>query len=103
MYHRRSFCLGLTSLAAGTTLAGLSGFAFAARSKFPKIVVVGADAVGKTSLLITYNTGKFPTKVSKTVFDNYSVSLKIRGKPTFVGLWDTAGNDNYDRLRPLSY
>ncbi len=74
---------------------------------------------GKTCLLIVYAENRFPevhlfglyllsiglilAGVHTTVFENYVTQVHFEGKEIELALWDTAGQEEYDRLRPLSY
>jgi len=94
-----------------------------------KLVIVGDGACGKTCLLIVFSKDQFPEVYVPTVFENYVADIEVDGKQVSVlickvvntintyfntGLilpsnqvelasWATAGQEDYDRLRPLSY
>jgi Rho family, other len=38
-----------------------------------------------------------------TVFETHVTNVEFEGKVVELALWDTAGQEEYDRLRPLSY
>ncbi|XP_008303998.1 rho-related GTP-binding protein RhoF-like [Stegastes partitus] len=68
-----------------------------------KVVIVGDRGCGKTSLITVYNKGDFPEEHIPSVFDKIVVNTRYRGQHFRLHLYDTAGQEEYDRLRPLCY
>ncbi|KAG2186349.1 hypothetical protein INT43_002787 [Umbelopsis isabellina] len=83
-----------------------------------KLVIVGDGACGKTSLLHVLKYGDFskkschlvfsfqlilPDSQIPTVFDTYVHNIQIDGKTIELALWDTAGQEEYERIRFHSY
>lgn len=64
---------------------------------------MGDGACGKTSLLNVFTRGYFPQVYEPTVFENYVHDIFVDGQSMLLSLWDTAGQEEFDRLRSLSY
>ena len=68
-----------------------------------KLVVVGDGAVGKTCLVSCYVSDDFPTGYIPTVFDAHKGNVTYQGEQQTLIIWDTAGQEDLNKLRLLSY
>lgn len=65
--------------------------------------MLSPESIFLLCMFIFYLLDRFSVYLTGRRFDNYSASVMVDGKPISLGLWDTAGQEDYDRLRPLSY
>ncbi|CAE6418046.1 unnamed protein product [Rhizoctonia solani] len=84
----------------GSSSASVGGFAKKPIQR--KIVVCGDGGCGKTSLLNVFTRGFFTQVYEPTVFENYVQDVKVDDQLVELSLWDTAGQEDFDRLRSLS-
>lgn len=71
-----------------------------------KTVLVGDKSCGKTSLYIRFGKNTFPTAYIPSVFEHYVADMEVDNQQVEIALWDTVdknGEDDFARLRPLSY
>mmetsp|Transcript_21302 Transcript_21302/g.66778 ORF Transcript_21302/g.66778 Transcript_21302/m.66778 type:complete len:379 (-) Transcript_21302:310-1446(-) len=68
-----------------------------------KVVLLGDGGVGKSCLLIKLTTGGYPHDYVPTTHETQTVNEMVDGQPVSINYWDTAGQADYDNLRPLVY
>ncbi|XP_055645355.1 ras-like GTP-binding protein RhoL [Toxorhynchites rutilus septentrionalis] len=67
------------------------------------IVVVGDGAVGKTCLLHAYTDESFQNFYQPTIYDKESFEITLDDQRYTIQLHDTAGQEDYDRIRQQFY
>ena len=68
-----------------------------------RIVVVGDERCGKTSLIPRFISDTLPASYKPTSFDKFLVTKDVSGCLYSLTVWDTSGSANFDTVRPLSY
>ncbi|KAK1347861.1 small Ras GTP-binding protein [Hamiltosporidium tvaerminnensis] len=68
-----------------------------------KITIVGEGACGKTCILVKLTKGTFTTDYTPTVFQNSFAAYEIKKQVVELWLWDTAGQEDYNRIITLTY
>ena len=71
--------------------------------KVIKCVVVGDGAVGKTAMMLSYMTSTIPTQYQPTVVDTFSVNITVEEEEYTLELFDTAGQEDFDKIRSQSF
>ena len=64
---------------------------------------IGDDGVRKSCLVMSYRQGRFVMGYRFTVEYDYSIHLKIQGKPVTLNLWNTRQQEDYLLSGFLSY
>lgn len=69
-----------------------------------KIVILGSQGVGKTSLVTRYETKSFNRGTSSTIGASFSnVEVVIDDTKVKMQVWDTAGQERFRSMAPMYY
>lgn len=69
-----------------------------------KIIIIGDEGVGKTSLSLRSTTGTFKKSYSPTIgFDIFTFAIKINDFPIKLQIWDTCGQEEFSSSTPSLY
>tara|TARA_R110002049_G_scaffold236440_1_gene409596 strand:+ start:199 stop:903 length:705 start_codon:yes stop_codon:yes gene_type:complete len=68
-----------------------------------KMVFVGDQGIGKSCMLVSYTTNRFPAEGVVAGFDTLTYQRVYQGQPTQLELADTPGAEAFDAIRPLAY
>lgn len=83
-----------------------SGYKSASTSSIleAKVVILGAQGVGKTSLVLRHVGNTFTSYVSPTIGASFfTFSMTLRGYKIKLQLWDTAGQERFRSMAPMYY
>ena len=69
-----------------------------------KCVAVGNVLVGRSTLFVRYTKGEYPSYCfSPSPWEEYAATLTVNGEPYTLEMYNMAGDDEYDRFKPLIY
>ncbi|KAH0798000.1 Ras-like GTP-binding protein Rho1 [Histomonas meleagridis] len=71
-----------------------------------KCVVIGDKDIGKTELAYVYKNHELNHDYNKrkvTIVENYQIETNFNKHDIKINVCDTSGQEEYDRLRPISY
>jgi small GTP-binding protein len=67
-----------------------------------KVVTIGDSGVGKTCIINRFYYGSFNSLAAPTIGAAYVKSrVDVNGKPVYINIWDTAGQEKYSDLIPM--
>ncbi|KAK4047962.1 hypothetical protein OIO90_006000 [Microbotryomycetes sp. JL221] len=69
-----------------------------------KVVILGSQGVGKTSIVHRYTSGQFSYSLSSTIGASFlTKKLVVDGCKVRLQIWDTAGQERFRSMAPLYY
>jgi len=69
-----------------------------------KVVLLGQENSGKTSLVERYRNGKFSGLTQNTVGAAFGAKVvQLKNRSVTLGIWDTAGSERYESMTKIYY